>query len=237
MTQAMFPAILNGRALKGPGYRVSGSNRHLRTGLPSNRGPEGAFETVPEDNAILQRVARREDGSTEEMISHFGNLVWAIVRKFSFDDAESEDAAQEIFIEIWKHAPRFDPELAKSATFVAMIARRRMIDRIRRQKTRITTSQSSDPQDPVDGRTATKSESLVDETNDTLRAFSRLRPEHQQVLKLSIHHGQTHEQIALTTGLPLGTVKTHARRGLMQLRELLNPAMEPSSSPVAGGAS
>lgn len=199
--------------------------------------PEGVFETVPEDNAILQRVARREDGSTEEMISHFGNLVWAIVRKFSFDDAESEDAAQEIFIEIWKHAPRFDPALAKSATFVAMIARRRMIDRIRRQKTRITTTPSSDHHDPVSGRATTEPEPMADETSDTLKAFNRLRPEHQQVLKLSIHHGQTHEQIALTTGLPLGTVKTHARRGLMQLRELLNTAMEPSSSPVAGGAS
>ena len=53
------------------------------------------------------------------------------------------------------------------------------------------------------------------------RAFERLRPEQKRVLHLSIRQGQSHEQIATTTGLPLGTVKTHARRGLIRLRELL----------------
>jgi RNA polymerase sigma-70 factor (ECF subfamily) len=53
------------------------------------------------------------------------------------------------------------------------------------------------------------------------RAFSQLRPEQQQVLQLAIHHGCSHEQIATATGMPLGTVKTHARRGLIKIRQIL----------------
>ena len=52
-------------------------------------------------------------------------------------------------------------------------------------------------------------------------AFEKLRPEQKQVLRLAIHHGCSHEQIATTTGMPLGTVKTHARRGLIKIREIL----------------
>ncbi|MFM7800018.1 MAG: sigma factor-like helix-turn-helix DNA-binding protein, partial [Planctomycetota bacterium] len=52
-------------------------------------------------------------------------------------------------------------------------------------------------------------------------ALERLRPEQQRVLQLSIYHGRSHEEIARSTGLPLGTVKTHARRGLIRLREIL----------------
>lgn len=55
-------------------------------------------------------------------------------------------------------------------------------------------------------------------------AFRTLRPEQQRVLQLSIHHGCSHEQIATATGLPLGTVKTHARRGLIRLRQVLADA-------------
>jgi len=170
------------------------------------------------------------------MIDQFGNLVWSIVRKFTFNDSEAEDAAQEIFIELWRHAPRFNPQVASESTFVAMIARRRMIDRIRRQKARVGTSPGSSHHEPVDERAASDLHA-GEGVDDTLHAFRQLRPEHQQVLKLSIHHGQTHEQIAETTGLPLGTVKTHARRGLMQLRDLLTSTMRTKSASAAGGTS
>jgi hypothetical protein len=53
------------------------------------------------------------------------------------------------------------------------------------------------------------------------KAFAQLRPEQQQVLQLAIHHGCSHEQIATATGMPLGTVKTHARRGLIKIRQIL----------------
>ena len=62
---------------------------------------------------------------------------------------------------------------------------------------------------------------MLEQAGVASEAFEQLRPEQQQVLRLAIHHGRSHEQIAATTGMPLGTVKTHARRGLIRLRQLL----------------
>ena len=192
---------------------------------------------MSDECSLLQRVGRREDGATEAMIDRYGNLVWSIVRKFSFNRTDSEDAAQEIFIELWRHAPRFDPDVAAETTFVAMIARRRMIDRVRKQKRQPQLS-STDQHEPTEDPSAVRVGESGDQAEASIRAFERLRPEQQQVLKLAIHHGQSHEQIASSTGLPLGTVKTHARRGLLRLRELLD-ATKTAASPggVVGGVS
>ena len=134
------------------------------------------------------------------------------------DDAE--DAVQEIFVDIWKNAAKFDPSQASETTFVAMIARRRLIDRIRFTQRRI----SADSLDDVLAEPAGTSEKELQvqiEGREALKALNELRPEQRQVLQLSIIHGLSHQEIADATGMPLGTVKTHARRGLLQARELL----------------
>jgi RNA polymerase sigma-70 factor (ECF subfamily) len=100
-----------------------------------------------------------------------------------------------------------------------MIARRRLIDRGRRRARRPEvaaipeTIESDAPGfDPAE---------IEEAAQAALAAMERLRPEQRKVLELSIQFGRSHEQIAGTTGLPLGTVKTHARRGLIRLREIL----------------
>jgi len=152
-------------------------------------------------------------------MDRFGGLVWSIARKLSADPSDAEDAVQEVFIDLWRSAHRFDPDKGTETTFVATIARRRLIDRGRRRQRRpevpgiedgIAVQQDSDDRTDIRERAA-----LVD------RAMGALRPEQRRVLQLAINHGATHEQIATSTGMPLGTVKTHARRGLMRLREVL----------------
>ena len=73
--------------------------------------------------------------------------------------------------------------------------------------------------EPVDRADKTMQTSL--EANDAVKALNSLRPEQQQVLQLSIVQGLSHQEIADRTGMPLGTVKTHARRGILQAREFL----------------
>lgn len=225
--------VLNGPDSLSPRVRLVFAVSHMVT---PNRN-DGVHESVSEANNILERVARQEEGSVDEMIDRFGNLVWSIVRKFCFNPSEAEDAAQEIFVELWKSAPRFNSDIASESTFVGMIARRRMIDRVRRQGRQVPTS-SGAQQEPTDHSASKVSRFEVsDEADATSKAFEKLRPEQQQVLQLAIHHGRSHEQIAASTGLPLGTVKTHARRGLMQLRELLNAGGRQSdSNRVMGGS-
>lgn len=127
---------------------------------------------------------------------------------------------QEIFVDIWKNAARFDETQSSETTFIAMIARRRLIDRIRYSTRRI----SADSLDDVLTEPFTRSDKEMQisvEAKEAAEAIRELRPEQQQVLKLSIVQGMSHQEIADATGMPIGTVKTHARRGLMQVREIL----------------
>ena len=204
-----------------------------RTRRASNTGVN--VETMEEP--ILERVARNEPGAVDEMMSRFGGLVWSLARRSCPTSAEAEDAVQEIFVEIWRTASRFDSSIAGEATFVAMITRRRLIDRTRRRSRRpesVALTESSPAPEPNNNHLE-----IAEEAGVASEAFEKLRPEQQKVLRLAIHHGRSHEQIAATTGMPLGTVKTHARRGLIRLRQLLEGSglQGLSATGTLGGAS
>lgn len=184
-----------------------------------------------DDDSTLRRIARGDQSAVEDCIDRHGGLVWSIARRLVDDQAEAEDAVQEVFIELWKFADRFDPAVSSESTFVAMIARRRLIDR--RRKSRRAPDLSSLPE----GLASTEIDlsALIDRSDEAdraARAIEELRPEHRDVLILSIRDGLTHDAIAHRLGLPVGTVKTHARRGLIRLRELLEA---PQAAPRAGG--
>jgi RNA polymerase sigma-70 factor (ECF subfamily) len=134
------------------------------------------------------------------------------------DDAE--DAVQEIFVDIWKNAERFDDTKSSETTFVAMIARRRIIDRIR-YLTRRLSAESLDDVLLEPFTRADKDMQVSVEAGQAAEAMRELRPEQQQVLRLSIIQGMSHQEISEATGMPLGTVKTHARRGILHVRETL----------------
>lgn len=134
------------------------------------------------------------------------------------DDAE--DAVQEIFVDIWKNAQRFDESQSSETTFIAMIARRRIIDRIRRMNRRITADSFEDVVAEPESRDDKRVQLSV-EAGQAAEALRSLKPEQQRVLQLSIVQGLSHQEIADLTGMPLGTVKTHARRGILQAREML----------------
>lgn len=179
--------------------------------------------------SILQRVAAGDPGAVQDALDRYGGLVWSLARRFSYDQAEAEDAVQEIFIDVWKSAGRFDESVASEPTFVAMIARRRLIDRRRRASRRQEVAGSRITADgaAVAAEGAAQGKDLVEVGEEAARAAAalrELREDQQRVLRLSIYQGLSHERIAEATGLPLGTVKTHVRRGLMRLREILGAA-------------
>lgn len=134
------------------------------------------------------------------------------------DDAE--DAVQEIFIDVWKNAERFDGNQASETTFVAMLARRRLIDRLRKQNRQLNTDSLEDITFEPSKRADLDIHTSI-EAREAAEAVRDLRPEQQQVLYLSICQGLSHQEIADLTKMPIGTVKTHARRGLIEVRETL----------------
>lgn len=170
--------------------------------------------------AILKRIASGDTSAVAICLDQYGGLVWSIARKMLRNTDDAEDAVQEIFIDIWKNAGRFDEKLSSETTFVAMIARRRIIDRIRRTNRRISADSLEDVVAEPQSRDDRKVQLSV-EAEQAAVALRSLKPEQQQVLQLSIVQGLSHQEIADVTGMPLGTVKTHARRGIIQAREML----------------
>jgi RNA polymerase sigma-70 factor (ECF subfamily) len=151
----------------------------------------------------------------------YGNLVWSLARRYSESAADAEDATQEIFLEIWKSAARYDPARGKETTFIATIARRRLIDRIRAAKRRPDTEEYDETS--ATGFTASIADAspVAADVAAARRALAQLKPEQREILLLGIVEGLTHSEIATRTGKPLGTIKTHMRRGLIRLRELI----------------
>lgn len=175
--------------------------------------------------AILQRITSGDRTAVEDCLSAYGGLVWSIARRMLRNNDDAEDAVQEIFIDVWKNAERFDPSQSSETTFIAMIARRRIIDRIRYANRRISADSLEDVLVEPWTR-ADESMQISIEAREAAKAMKDLKPEQRRVLQLSIVQGLSHQEIADTMGLPLGTVKTHARRGILQVREFLGLAKD-----------
>ncbi|CAN5855281.1 sigma-70 family RNA polymerase sigma factor [soil metagenome] len=174
--------------------------------------------TIP----LLHRVAAGEDAAVRELLSRYGGLVFALARRFCFEPGDIDDAVQDIFAGVWKSAGRFDAGLGSEETFVAMVARRRLIDRRRRAQRRQMKVVDGEVLGQVVADPRPASEPVSEDARRAAEHLSRLRPEQQMVLRLSICQGMSHEQISGITAMPLGTVKTHVRRGLIALRASLN---------------
>ncbi len=194
---------------------------------------------VPEPNQLqeplLPAVARGDEAGVREFNARYAGLVWSIVRRLGVPRVEAEDAVQDIFVELWRSADRFDASIASEPAFVAMIARRRAIDRIRRvsrQADGVALSEAVEAEARVGGWRGSAGGgggSQVEfpaTTERAVEALDRLSPDQQRVLRLSLFRGLSHELIARSLDMPLGTVKTHARRGLIRLRDLLSERKE-----------
>src|SRR5580700_4844427 len=83
-------------------------------------------------SSVLQRIARGDAAAVRECIEQYGALVWSLARRLSRTPADAEDATQDIFLDIWRSAGRFDESQGSDKVFIAMIARRRLIDRLRK---------------------------------------------------------------------------------------------------------
>jgi RNA polymerase sigma-70 factor (ECF subfamily) len=192
--------------------------------------------TSGEDPDMLARVARGDHQAMRECIDQYGSLIWSLARQYCSIREEAEDAVQEIFLAIWRNAGRYDATRGRQVAFVAMIARRRLIDGLRRRKreadrlTRLADRARVTEWELDDG--------IVhdDESSERVRqAMDNLSDVQRRLLRLSIQGGMTHDQIAEYSDMPVGTVKTHLRRGLLRLREILSPPSKEVGEVVVAG--
>ena len=169
---------------------------------------------------LLSRISDGDQLAVKECLDRYGGLVWSMALRLLGDRAEAEDATQEVFIDLWRSADRYRPDLGSEVTFVTVLARRRLIDRKRRSGLATVPTELTELTQ-AEGERADHAAEVRDEADRARAALCELKPEQRGVLEMSVCQGLTHQEIAEKTGLPLGTVKTHVRRGLLKVREIL----------------
>jgi RNA polymerase sigma-70 factor (ECF subfamily) len=134
---------------------------------------------------LLQRVAAGESAAVKEVMDRYGGLVWSLARRSCANQADAEDATQEIFLDIWKSAARFDADKGSETLFIAMIARRRLIDRIRRLGREPRMEDVDAPGFEFAASNPGDAEMLT-EAGLAARAVATLKPAQQRVLALGL---------------------------------------------------
>lgn len=191
---------------------------------------------------LLERIADGDGSAVRPLIDSYGGFVWSIVRaRFpgSSQQQDAEEVVQDVFASIWKDAGRFDPAKGSEKTFIAVIARRRVVDRLRRVGGSREMAVEAEHLDvEVDARPPAGVTSEAEDVRKAAQALEGLPQPQRMVLRLFIVSGHTHEQIADATGIPLGTVKSHIRRGLARVREQVrSEGVESASEQAKRGAS
>ncbi|MGB3737272.1 MAG: sigma-70 family RNA polymerase sigma factor [Ilumatobacter sp.] len=178
------------------------------------------FAPAP-DRALSQVFERVQRGDQQAFASLYDELspkIFGTVKRVLRDPAMSEEVTQEVFVEIWQQADRFDPERASVATWALTMARRRAVDRVRREQSQRNRVEALAGQ--RDDAVNEPGQQVIDglEAGAVRDALGQLPADQRDVLILSFLEGLPHGEIAERLDIPLGTVKGRVRGGLKKLR-------------------
>lgn len=169
---------------------------------------------------LLARIAQGEQSAFKQCMDQYGGMIWGLARRLSPTPSDAEDATQDVFMQLWKNARQFDASRGSEAIFIVTLARRTLISRFR-------STQRRPREVSVEDLSETQWEPSIASDDDHVearlaaQALATLAPEQQRVIRLSVVQGLSQSEIAGHTGLPLGTVKTLMRRGLIAVRDKL----------------
>ncbi|MCU1667974.1 MAG: polymerase subunit sigma [Blastococcus sp.] len=172
--------------------------------------------------AVVRRVAHGDESAFERLYDDVSGAVFGLIRRVLRDPAQAEEVTQEVFVEVWRTATRFDARKGSARTWILTMAHRRAVDRVR------SAQATHDREDTVAAREQVR---VFDEVAEEVE----LRLEQQQVhhclgtltelqresVTLAFYGGYTYPEVATLLGAPLGTVKTRMRDGLIRLRDCL----------------
>ena len=154
----------------------------------------------------------------------YGLLVYRLLYRMLNNSQEAEDLTQEIFLSL-QESPKYNPQKGSFYTYLMMLARSRTIDQLRSRRSRNRFWQDENKMKDLIGRpnfvNSIEKMSLNERAQQVRKALADLSANQRQVLELSYYQGLTQSEIAEHLNIPLGTVKTHSRRGLLKLRKNL----------------
>ena len=205
--------------MESPDISFDSSPPQPNPGEPFARSYARESEKIPmnDDGLLLGRIAQGNEDAMAVVFDRYSKVVYSVSLRVLRDPAAAEDVLQEIFMQIWRKPESFLPTRGSLGGWLAVVARNRSIDVIRRRK----------PQDSVEDVALASSFNLAEESERTIMmqrargAILQIQPEQRKAVEMAFFEGMTHAEIAELTGDPLGTVKTRIRTGLLALRKAM----------------
>ena len=179
------------------------------------------------DREMLAQAAGGDQAAFAELYDRLSGPLYSLAVRMLSDANEAQDAIQEVFIQIWRRAAKYDPTQSSVFSWAMLMTRSRIIDRLRARgrRLRVLASSTNDTDNAATAADASVAESgadTADRNEEAMRVrtvLDKLPAEQRQAIELAFFSELTHYQIADQLGQPLGTIKARIRRGLLKLRE------------------
>jgi RNA polymerase sigma-70 factor (ECF subfamily) len=171
---------------------------------------------------LVHLVARGDGPAFERLYDRVASSVYGVVRRVLRDPSQSEEVTQEVLVEVWRTATRFDPERGKATTWIHTMAHRRAIDRVRASQAAHDRDERVARRDHLpDYDVVSDSVEARLEQEQVRRCLEQLTELQRQSVTLAYYNGYTYREVAGVLDVPLGTIKTRMRDGLIRLRDCL----------------
>jgi len=178
--------------------------------------------TEPNLCAWISRVVARDENALASLYEAMAGRVYGLALRITRNVQTAEEVVEDTFWQIWRQAPRFDPARGNATAWMLTMTRSRALDALRRVEPVASDAEAGErEEDLADGPEELLASSESGKQLNT--ALAQLEPLPRQLVALAFFRGLSHEEIATQTGLPLGTVKSHIRRALVRLRDILLP--------------
>ncbi len=180
-------------------------------------------EQTRHDIDLVKRIAQRDETALSELYDRFSGLLQALSRRILGDHEEAEDVVQDVYVQVWNQAGRYDASRASVSTWLSLIVRSRSIDRLRSRAVKDRTAKAAHEENPVTDASPTGEPNVLgDERRARLQAELQALPKEQrEVLHLAFFEGMTQSEISESHGIPLGTVKTRTLLAMKKMRAAL----------------
>jgi RNA polymerase sigma-70 factor (ECF subfamily) len=172
------------------------------------------------DILLIERIVARDQDAVGELYDRHCRLLFGLILRIIRDRSEAEEILQEVFVLVWTRAETYNVSIGPPAAWLVRVARNRAIDRLRANNVRLRAVESAPEPDPVE---SPESRARVSEQQRAVaRALESLPPDQRVLIEQAYFLGLTQSELAERFKLPLGTVKTRIRTGMLALREQLS---------------